>query len=223
MVLAAILPDGVTSRECFGEPCPGRLLPEEESAVVHAVATRRREYAAVRGLARACLEHLGLPPTPILPGPGGAPVWPAGVRGSMTHCRGYAGTALGPAERLLAIGIDAEPDEPLPSGVLDVIALPAEQDDLARCPAGVGAPCWDRLLFSAKEAVFKALFPLTGEWLEPTETVVRVDPASATFTVEPPPERLLVAGRPVPLGPGRWTRDRGILQTAVVVPALPGT
>ncbi len=221
-MLAAILPGGVVSRECFGEPRLGRLLPEEESAVVHAVATRRREYAAVRGLARLCLDRLGLPPTPILPGPGGAPVWPAGVRGSMTHCQGYAGTALGPADRLLAIGIDAEPDEPLPSGVLDLIAVPAEQDDLARCPAGSGAPHWDRLLFSAKEAVFKALFPLTGEWLEPTETVVRLDPASGTFTVEPPPGRVLVGGRPVPLGPGRWTRDRGILQTAFVVRSVSG-
>ena len=69
------------------------LLPEEEQIVAHAVESRRREYAAVRSCARACLGRLGYRRVPILPGVGGAPSWPAGVLGSMTHCAGYAAAA----------------------------------------------------------------------------------------------------------------------------------
>ena len=92
-----ILPAGVESEECFGEPPGGVLFPEEEKVIAHAVAARRRDYATVRSCARACLERLGYPPVPILPGVGGAPTWPAGVQGSMTHCAGYAAAAVGPA------------------------------------------------------------------------------------------------------------------------------
>ena len=126
-----ILPAGVQSEECFGDPPGGVLFPEEERVIANAVAARRRDYATVRTCARACLERLGYPPVPILPGVGGAPMWPAGIRGSMTHCVGYAAAAVGPAARISTIGIDAEPDAPLPDGVLGLIATPIEQNRLA--------------------------------------------------------------------------------------------
>ena len=89
-------------------------------------------------------------------------MWPAGIRGSMTHCAGYAAAAVGPISRISAIGIDAEPDAPLPDGVLDLVATAAERDRLAVTPRKPDIPHWDRLLFSAKEAVYKAWFPLVG-------------------------------------------------------------
>ena len=78
------------------DPPGGVLFPEEERVVANAVAARRRDYTTVRTCARACLERLGYPPVPILPGVGGAPSWPAGVQGSMTHCIGYAAQRLVP-------------------------------------------------------------------------------------------------------------------------------
>ena len=91
--LGRILPASVETEECFGEPIGGAILPGEESAVAGAVAVRRREYSTVRVCARVCLERLGYAPVAIPPGAGGAPVWPAGVRGSLTHCVGYAAAA----------------------------------------------------------------------------------------------------------------------------------
>jgi 4'-phosphopantetheinyl transferase EntD len=129
-MLGMILPAEVQSEECFGDPPGGVLFPEEERVVANAVAARRRDYTTVRTCARACLERLGYPPVPILPGVGGAPSWPAGVQGSMTHCIGYAAAAVGPAARISTIGIDAEPDAPLPDGVLGLIATPVEQNRL---------------------------------------------------------------------------------------------
>jgi 4'-phosphopantetheinyl transferase EntD len=85
-MLGMILPAGVECEERFGEAPSGVLYPAEEKIIAQAVEQRRREYATVRSCARACLERLGYAPVAILPGDGGAPTWPSGVLGSMTHC-----------------------------------------------------------------------------------------------------------------------------------------
>ena len=217
-MLEVILPAGVESEECFGDPPGGVLFREEEQIIAHATASRRRDFAAVRSCARACLERLGYPPAPILPGVGGAPTWPAGIRGSMTHCAGYAAAAVGTVPPISAIGIDAEPDAPLPDGVLGLIATPAEHDHLAAVH-GPDGPNWDRLLFSAKEAVYKAWFPLVGGWLDHHEAEISFDPQHRTFTALLSRDDLILNGRPVRQLHGRWIRERGIVLTAVVLRA----
>jgi 4'-phosphopantetheinyl transferase EntD len=212
-----ILPAGVESQECFGEASGGVLFPEEEKIIAHAVKARRRDYATVRSCARACLQRLGYPPVPILPGVGGAPTWPAGIRGSMTHCAGYAAAAVGSISRFSAIGIDAEPDAPLPDGVLDLVATPAEQDHLAVIQLGPDGPHWDRLLFSAKEAIYKAWFPLVGEWLDHQQAEIIFEPQDGTFAALLSRDGLIIDGRPIRRLHGRWIQDRGILLTAVVL------
>jgi 4'-phosphopantetheinyl transferase EntD len=216
-MLELILPADVESQECFDEASGGVLFPEEEKIIAHAVESRRRQYAAVRSCARACLARLGYARVPILPGIGGAPTWPAGVLGSMTHCAGYAAAAVGPLSRISAIGIDAEPDAPLPEGVLDLVATPAERDRLAVTQLEPDSPNWDRLLFSAKEAVYKAWFPLTGEWLDHEEVEILFDPQDGTFAALLSRDGLIVHGRQVRCLRGRWVGKQGILLTAVVL------
>jgi 4'-phosphopantetheinyl transferase EntD len=216
-MLGVILPADVESEECFGDAPGGVLFPEEEKIIAHAMEGRRREYAAVRSCARACLGRLGYPRVPILPGIGGAPTWPAGVQGSMTHCTGYTAAAVAPLSRICAIGIDAEPDAPLPDGVLDLVATPAERDRLAAAPLNSDGPNWDRLLFSAKEAVYKAWFPLVGEWLDHQEVEIVFDAQGWSFAAELSRDGLIVDGRHVRRLHGRWGRNHGILATAVVL------
>ena len=216
-MLGMILPAGVECEERFGEAPSGVLFPAEEKIIAQAVEQRRREYATVRSCARACLERLGYAPVAILPGDGGAPTWPAGVLGSMTHCAGYAAAAVGPLPQISAIGIDAEPDAPLPDGVLDLIATPAERDRLTATRPATDGPNWDRLLFSAKEAVYKAWFPLVGQWLDHQEAEILFDPERRTFAALLYRDGLIVDGRHVHRLHGRWIRKRGILVTAVVL------
>jgi 4'-phosphopantetheinyl transferase EntD len=216
-MLGLILPAGVESEERFGEAPGGVLLAEEEKIIAHAVRARRREYATVRSCARACLGRLGYPEVPILPGVGGAPSWPAGVQGSMTHCAGYVAAAVGPIPRISAIGIDAEPDAPLPDGVLDLVATAAEQDHLAMIQPQPGSPNWDRLLFSAKESVYKAWFPLVGEWLDHQQAEILINPHDQTFEAQLSRDGLILGGRQIRHLHGRWTRNQGILVTAVVL------
>lgn len=216
-MLGMILPAGVECEERFGEAPSGVLFPAEEKIIAQAVEQRRREYATVRSCARACLERLGYAPVAILPGDGGAPTWPSGVLGSMTHCAGYAAAAVGPLPQISAIGIDAEPDAPLPDGVLDLIATPAERDRLAVTQPRPGGPNWDRLLFSAKEAVYKAWFPLVGDWLDHQEAEIRFHPQERTFTAQLSRDGLIIDRRQIHRLHGRWIRKHGILATAVVL------
>jgi 4'-phosphopantetheinyl transferase EntD len=216
-MLELILPAGVESEERFGEPPGGGLFPEEEQVIARAVQPRRREYATVRSCARACLDRLGYPPVPILPGVGGAPIWPAGIQGSMTHCAGYAAAAVGPISRFCGIGIDAEPDAPLPDGVLDLVATPTEHDRLAAVPMESDSTHWDRLLFSAKEAVYKAWFPLVGEWLDHQQAEIIFYPQAGNFTALLSRDGLIADGRHIRRLHGHWVRERGILLTAVVL------
>jgi 4'-phosphopantetheinyl transferase EntD len=115
------------------------------------------------------------------------------------------------------VGIDAEPDAPRPAGVLDLVALPAERAALSAVPPQVS---WDRLLFCAKESVYKAWYPLAGRWLGFEEAEVAVDPEAGTFTA-----RLLVPGPPLDGRPltgfaGRWLARDGFILTAIVVPVV---
>jgi 4'-phosphopantetheinyl transferase EntD len=217
-MLASIVPPGVEVAEVFGDGCDhAGLLAGEEAAISDAGPKRRREFTAVRACARRALARAGLPPVPVLPGASGAPVWPAGVVGSMTHCDGYRACAIGRAEMFAAIGVDAEPHLPLPGGVLPTVATESERPALAALAAHTQEICWERILFSAKESVFKAWFPATGRWLGFAGAEVTLDPAG-TFAARlliPGPE---VGGRPLTTYHGRWTVRHGLIVTAVVVP-----
>jgi 4'-phosphopantetheinyl transferase EntD len=217
-VLADIVPPQVAADEAFGDPPDAVLFPEEEAVVARAVDKRRREFAAARACARAGLARLGVPPAPILPGRRGAPQWPPGIVGSMTHCAGYRASAVARVEDMLTLGLDAEPDGPLPDGVLGAVATSDERARLDALAAVAPAPNWDRLLFCAKEAVYKAWFPLTRRWLGFKEAEITISPADGTFAA-----RLLVGG-PVLDGSrltgftGRWLARDGLILTVIAVP-----
>ncbi|WP_433497589.1 4'-phosphopantetheinyl transferase family protein [Sphaerimonospora sp. CA-214678] len=216
-MIETILPGCVVAADLFHDPPDATLFPEEEKVIERAVDKRRREFTTARFCVRTALGRLGLPPFPILPGPRGAPQWPQGVVGSITHCEGYRGAVLGSSAEVSTIGIDAEPNGPIPGGTLEAISLPEERSELGRLSSRHPHVHWDRLLFSAKESVYKAWFPLTGRWLDFHEASIAFDPSSNTFSA-----RLLVPGPRVngtQLGSfsGRWMVDQGLILTAIVI------
>lgn len=154
-----IVPSEVATVASRGDGISAWLYPEEAAQMRGAVDTRVREFASARTCARLAIARLGLPTVPILRGPCREPIWPHDVVGSITHCKGYSAAAVAKRRDILSIGIDAEPDEQLPPGVLEQVASAEERAQLERACPGVH---WDRLLFSAKESVFKAWFPLHG-------------------------------------------------------------
>lgn len=186
--------------------------PDELVLVEKSVESRQAEFRTTRHCARRALAELGVPPGPILRGPRGEPRWPPGFVGSMTHCAGFRAAVAGLESRYLAMGIDAEPNAPLPPGVLDLISTTDERRALAnRADFPIHL---DRLLFSAKESVFKAWYPVNGTELAFGEVTVRFDP-NGTFDAELSLEETPFGGSMA----GRWGTDGRILSTAVVVRA----
>jgi 4'-phosphopantetheinyl transferase EntD len=217
-LLGGVMPAAVATAELYSDPADLAPLPEEEPLIARSVAKRRNEFITVRYCARQALGELGLPPVPILKGDKGEPCWPDGVVGSLTHCEGFRGAVVGRRDDVRSLGIDAEPHDVLPKGVLDAISLPMERTELAQLPAGLH---WDRILFCAKEATYKAWFPLTHRWLgfEDAHIAFDVDPSGDTggFTsrilIDPAAE----AGPPLETLRGRWTVRDGLALTAIVL------
>jgi 4'-phosphopantetheinyl transferase EntD len=217
-VIEEILPAEVVSVDTRGDEDID-LFPAEREVIARSVDSRRREFTTARACARRALAGLGIEPVPILPGPRGAPRWPPGVVGSMTHCAGYRAAVVARADEVTTLGVDAEPHGPLPDGVAEAVTIGDEPDRLRELRHTEPRVHWDRVLFSAKESVYKAWFPLTGRWLgfeEAVITLVRIPGAwHGTFT-----GRLLIPGPPVDGRvlrgfSGRWLIRDGLVITAI--------
>jgi 4'-phosphopantetheinyl transferase EntD len=217
-MIEEILPAEVVAVEARHDLVNAALLGAEEKVVGRAVEKRRREFTTGRACAHAALERLGLPPSPILSGERGEPRWPGGVVGSITHCDGYRACAVARTREISTVGIDAEVNAALPEGVQSEIALPEELSWLGELKRDSPTVHWDRLLFSAKESVYKAWFPLTERWLDFDEASILVDPSAGTFSA-----RLLVSGpvldgRRLTAFSGRWLVRDGLILTAIALP-----
>ena len=219
-LLAGVLPgvDSLAAAEIYDDPPDLAPLPEEEPLIAKSVAKRRNEFITVRHCARRAMSELGVSPVPILKGDKGEPCWPAGIVGSLTHCTGFRGAAVGKLGAVRSVGIDAEPHDVLPDGVLDAISLPKERAELQTMPAGLH---WDRILFCAKEATYKAWYPLTHRWLgfEDAHITFDVDGSATAGTFE---SRILIdpaaeSGPPLDILAGRWSVRDGLALTAIVL------
>lgn len=219
-LIRAVLPDGpgLVFAELYDDPPDLVALPEEEPLIARSVAKRRNEFVTVRHCARLAMAELGIAPAPILKGDKGEPRWPDGVVGSLTHCRGYRGAVVGHSRSVRSVGIDAEPHDVLPDKVLEAVSLPVERHAIEALP---GHLHWDRILFCAKEATYKAWFPLTQRWLG-------FDDAHITFDVDASGvgggfvSRILIdpaarSGPPLTELAGRWSVADGLALTAIVL------
>lgn len=216
--LGTVLPGAVATASRTDDDPEAVLAPEEEPAVATAVASRRAEFTTARGCARVALTRLGAPAAAIPVGERRAPVWPEGVVGAITHCTGFRGAAVAWREAVRTVGLDAEPHVALPDGVLEAVTDTGERAVLSSLAGSAPDVRWDKLLFSAKESVFKAWFPLTGAWLgfEEAELVPALDGTFRALLRVPGP---VVDGAEVTGFRGRWVVRDGLVITAIAVPA----
>jgi 4'-phosphopantetheinyl transferase EntD len=136
------------------------LLHEEMASLSFPAIERRRASGATRRVARELMNSMGFADLPILRSKSGAPIWPSGVVGSMAHDDRIAVAAVGLRRDLDAVGIDIEPAAPLPPDMLELIVTPRERCEIGDNPLGA------KLLFTIKEAVYKAAYPLDHEFLD---------------------------------------------------------
>jgi 4'-phosphopantetheinyl transferase EntD len=217
-VLERILPASATVVATH-EDLEGALYPEEECVVGRAVEKRRREFTTARACAREALAQLGQPHQAIPSGEKGEPLWPAGIVGSITHCDGYRACAVARAGDLVTVGVDAEPNQPLPDGLLGDIALPEEQEWLRYLARQAPEAHWDRLLFSIKESIYKAWFPLAQRWLGFEDAVVAIDRQQQSFTAHLLVPGPFLGGRELRRFRGTWLVAEGLILAAIAMPA----
>ena len=214
-----LLPVGVVAVEAFGDAPGEPVYPGEEDLIATAVDKRRREFVTARRCAREALGKLGYAAAPIRSGPNREPQWPSGLVGSITHTTTYRAAAVAPRRLLASVGIDAEENDALPGDIGELVTVPGEREMLNVLARAFPAVHWDRLLFSAKEAIFKAWYPLTNRWLGFEDARVAIDPAGAFAA------KLLIDGARTDEEPpltelrGHFLVDRGLVVTAVAVPA----
>jgi 4'-phosphopantetheinyl transferase EntD len=220
-LLAAVLPEGCAGlafAERYDDPPGLTPLPDEEPLIVRSVPKRRNEFVTARYCARLALEQLGQPTVPILKGEKGEPCWPDGIVGSLTHTAGFRGAAVGRRTDVRSVGIDAEPHDVLPHGVLDAVSLPQERAELKALPDALH---WDRILFCAKEATYKAWFPLTKRWLGFEDAHITFDVNDAgsvgSFVCRILIDPTAQSGPPLTTLSGRWAVRNGLVLTAIVL------
>jgi 4'-phosphopantetheinyl transferase EntD len=172
----------------------------EEALVEKAAPKRRREFALGRACARGALEKLGHGGAVIGRGANGAPLWPQGFIGSITHTSGYAAAVVGETLNFSGIGVDAERVGGVTQDLWPRLFDEVERDHLM----GLDEP--DRggiatLFFSAKEACYKAW----GGAGALAFRDIRVTPGAHRFT----------AARSGEILHGRYAVDGDLMLTAV--------
>lgn len=142
-------------------------------ALHRAVPSRQVEYLAGRACAVEACRSLGLPATAPGTGPNREPVWPQGVTGSISHSHGQALAVVSSTRTCRSLGVDIERivDRQKAEQLFGMVATQAECECLLPLTNGSKELAFT-LLFCAKEAIFKATWPLVRRFIDFDEPVL---------------------------------------------------
>jgi len=129
---------------------------EEGSHLANAAIARRNEFISGRRCARIALAHIGQASCALPADSDGLPIWPSATMGSITHSRGLCCAVAASADKMMHLGIDLEKTTRLSARAMERVVHPLEEATVGEDQA-LGS-----LLFSAKEAFYKAQFPAWG-------------------------------------------------------------
>lgn len=213
--LATLFDSGVATAatDLTGESVP--VFLEEEALIQDAAEARRVEFRSGRACAHAALKMLGLKPAPVLRGPGREPLWPVGTVGSITHTAGFCAAAVAQTQDYRGLGLDAELDESASPEFVRRVCSPSE---MTRCAELGPIEHWVNVVFSAKEAIHKLQYPLSGQVLYWRDLEIELDPphtGAGTFQA-----RFLNPSAPFRRGEllaGRWRRAAGLVLTGATL------
>ena len=144
------------------------LPPAESALVAGAAAARAKAFSSGRRAAREALAAFGVYGHPLTRR-GRAPAWPEGLVGSLAHSRALVFAVVGRRDRYAGVGADVELAGRVTNRAANRVLTAGERQALR------GA-AWRTGLFSAKEAVYKAVNPVTGEYLAFTDVHIDVAP-----------------------------------------------
>lgn len=180
MDLSSLFPVNVVIVHATDEMWDTPLRTEEERLIQESVAKRQRQFRAGRNAAHAALEQLDAPDGPLLRGEDRQPIWPRGYVGSISHCDDSCVAVCAVEGEVVSLGIDVEPLKPLKPKIARYIDTEDEKtfmqrhQDLPR-----------RLIFSAKESLYKCYYPLVGRFFGFQSVTLDVDISRQRFQFRP--------------------------------------
>jgi enterobactin synthetase component D / holo-[acyl-carrier protein] synthase len=141
------------------------LFPEEAAPLSRAVLSRRQQFTAGRLLARQAWSKLGQAPVPLLNDAQRVPLWPQGLVGTITHTVGWCAVAVARQSEVEGLGADVEPATPLQTELWERVCRPEERRLLEALDPDQGG-LLAKGIFSAKESIYKALYPRVRVFLD---------------------------------------------------------
>ena len=175
------------------------LFPDEAAYAASVGQTRALQFATGRHVAGVALGRIGVAACEI-PRHGRLPVWPPSAVGSIAHTETLATAIVGPATAHDGLGIDIEARAAVSPQVAERVLTTAER-------AWLPAAEWRTMVFSGKEAIYKAVYPLTGEFLGFRDVELEIDPEASEFRARC--RRSLRSAVAITAGHGYWAVYRG--------------
>jgi len=165
---SVLLQPPVVGANVYQRSLPSDAWPPEPAVMPprlrRATRARVRQHLAGRACALAALRDAGCVAPHVEARDDGAPRWPDGYVGSITHTASFASAAVASTSALRSIGIDCE--ELLGDDALADVEPLLLADGEARWVEGDRRRERATLLFSAKESLYKCLAPLAGVFFE---------------------------------------------------------
>lgn len=212
---AALFPTGCSIAWSDSPVADATLLPAERQLTAGMAPARLQSFAQGRACAHEALAKLGYPDRPVPVGEQRAPLWPAGVTGSIAHCAGRAIAVAARQEVLLSVGVDLEI-----AGVLDTdvqaLVCTAAEDNWLSLPGNARYAC---AIFAIKESVYKCLWPLVRRFVDFQEVTTELDAERGRYLVRTAGSRLDPAKTAAICG--RWTESNGMVCASAYLPSTP--
>jgi len=136
------------------------LTYQERKIISGAVAKRQQEFATVRWCLRQLFQQLGIEYNSVLKGKDGEPILPHQLCGSVSHTNNAYCAAVAFKEKYKSLGIDIEDINRDISESAIKFFMNKDELVLFKKNREIG---YEKLVFSAKESVFKLLSPLIKE------------------------------------------------------------
>jgi len=163
--LATLFPSSVVVAELRRPADAALLLPAERGLIKRFALKRAVEFTGGRLCARRALSELGIHSFSLHVSNCGAPIWPSGTTGSITHTEGICIAAVARLKHIASLGIDCEIIGAIAEDLWPTICVSPELDWIRALPR-LQQPAAITLMFSAKEALYKCQFSLCREWLD---------------------------------------------------------
>lgn len=176
--LASLFPGTVKTVYSDRPPQKLELLSAENKTTKNMRENRIREFAHGRACARQALAALGISPCPIPVGENREPVWPEQIAGSISHCGRHAAAVAAHHSDIPGLGVDLELNESLEDPLLKMVCRPEELHRLDRSGTDYFL---DKLIFSAKESLYKCVWPTLRQFIDFQEIEIRLDLAGYRY------------------------------------------